>query len=85
MSLSNTGGKAVITLAALLACAPAFADDRADDRADIQHIEQGLRPAVALAGKPVPTATLADEMQRLHVPGVSIAVIRNGQIAWARG
>jgi CubicO group peptidase (beta-lactamase class C family) len=24
-------------------------------------------------------------MQRLHVPGVSIAVIRNGQIAWAKG
>jgi CubicO group peptidase (beta-lactamase class C family) len=81
MSVSNTGGKTVLALAALLACAPALADDPTD----IQHIEQGLRPAVALAGKPVPTATLAAEMQRLHVPGVSVAVIRNGRIAWAKG
>jgi len=51
----------------------------------IRHIEQNLRPAIALQGKPVPTATLEAEMQRLHVPGVSIAVIRDGKIAWARG
>jgi CubicO group peptidase (beta-lactamase class C family) len=84
MSVSKTDGKAVMPLAmlaALLACTTAHADDSDD----IRHIEQGLRPAIALQGKPVPTATLADEMQRLHVPGVSIAVIRNGQIAWAKG
>lgn len=81
MRVPNTDGKAVITLVALLACAPALADDSTD----IQHIEQALRPAIALQGKPVPTATLAAEMQRLHVPGVSIAVIRDGRIAWAKG
>jgi CubicO group peptidase (beta-lactamase class C family) len=81
MSAPNTGSKTVLTLATLLACASALADDTPD----IQHIEHGLRPAVAVAGKPVPTATLAAEMQRLHVPGVSIAVIRGGKIAWAKG
>jgi CubicO group peptidase (beta-lactamase class C family) len=70
-----------VLAAVLLASAPALADDAAD----IQRIEQGLRPAVALAGKPVPTTPLADEMKRLHVPGVSIAVIRGGKIAWAKG
>jgi CubicO group peptidase (beta-lactamase class C family) len=90
MSASKTDGQAVtnvsvraVLAAALLACASASA--RAVDGDDIRHIEQGLRPAVALADKPVPTATLADEMRRLHVPGVSIAVIRDGQIAWAKG
>jgi CubicO group peptidase (beta-lactamase class C family) len=73
--------KAVLPLAALLACTTVYADDGDD----IRHIEQGLRPAIALQGKPVPTATLADEMQRLHVPGVSIAVIRKGKIAWTKG
>ena len=29
--------------------------------------------------------SLADHMAALHVPGVSIAVIQNGEIAWARG
>jgi CubicO group peptidase (beta-lactamase class C family) len=84
MRVSKTDGKAVMTLAvvgALLAYVPAHANDGDD----IHRIEQGLRPAVALAGKPVPTATLAAEMQRLHVPGVSIALIRNGQIAWTKG
>jgi CubicO group peptidase (beta-lactamase class C family) len=57
----------------------------ATDADDIRHIEQGLRPAIALQGKPIPTATLEAEMQRLHVPGVSIALIRDGKIAWAKG
>jgi CubicO group peptidase (beta-lactamase class C family) len=84
MPALKTDGKAVSTLtmlAALLACLPA----RADDSPEIRRIEQGLRPAVALQGQPVPTATLEAEMGRLHVPGVSIAVIRDGKIAWARG
>jgi CubicO group peptidase (beta-lactamase class C family) len=73
--------KTILTLTALLACTAALADDGDD----IRHIEQGLRPAIALQGKPIPTASLAGEMQRLHVPGVSIAVIRGGKIAWAKG
>jgi CubicO group peptidase (beta-lactamase class C family) len=81
MHTSKSGNKTVLTLVSLLASFPVLADDTRD----IQHIEQALRPAIALAGKPVPTATLADEMQRLHVPGVSIAVIRDGKIAWAKG
>ena len=52
---------------------------------EIARIENGLRPAVALADAPVATRTLLDEMKRLHVPGVSVAVIRDGKIAWARG
>jgi len=52
---------------------------------EIARIEKGLRPVIALADAPVSTRTLAEEMQRLHVPGVSVAVIRDGRIAWARG
>jgi len=84
MSVSKTGGKAAMTLAALAAVLTSAAA-RADDADAIRRIEQALRPAVALQGKPVPTATLEAEMQRLHVPGVSIAVVRDGRIAWARG
>ena len=50
---------------------------------EIARIENGLRPAVALADAPVATKTLAEEMKRLHVPGVSVAVIKDGRIAWA--
>ena len=29
--------------------------------------------------------TLAERMERHHVPGLSVAVVRDGQLAWARG
>ncbi|MEJ8629697.1 serine hydrolase [Sphingomonas sp. I4] len=51
----------------------------------IATIEQGLRPAVMLAGSPPPLRTLTAEMDRLHVPGVSIAVMHDGVIQWAKG
>jgi len=51
----------------------------------IARIEQSLPPAQVLTGVQSQTATLAAEMARLHVPGVSIAVIRDGKIAWAKG
>lgn len=62
----------------------ATAFDAEQDR-HIANIEKGLRPAQALAGAPVQMSTLSDEMQRLHVPGMSVAVIRQGRLAWAKG
>jgi len=51
----------------------------------IEHIQAALMPAVIVKGEPVQTTKLAERMAALKVPGVSIAVIRNGQIEWARG
>jgi CubicO group peptidase (beta-lactamase class C family) len=56
-----------------------------DDARHIANIEHGLRPAQALVGTPVPLSMLKDEMRRLHVPGLSIAVIDDGRLAWAKG
>ncbi|KFC65533.1 serine hydrolase [Massilia sp. LC238] len=65
----------------MLACLPA----QAQDAESIARIERGLRPAVAIQGAKLETRTLAAEMARLNVPGVSVAVIRGGKIAWAKG
>ncbi|MEH6436488.1 serine hydrolase domain-containing protein [Massilia sp. DD77] len=54
----------------------------ADDSAAITRIERNLASRVMLKG--APGASLADEMKRLNVPGVSVAVIRGGKLAWAR-
>jgi CubicO group peptidase (beta-lactamase class C family) len=51
----------------------------------IQRIQNNLPPAVIVEGAPPQTTKLADRMSALHVPGVSIAVIHNGAIEWARG
>jgi CubicO group peptidase (beta-lactamase class C family) len=63
---------------------PAIATGLDQDR-HIANVERGLRPAQAIAGSPVPVSHISDEMRRLHVPGLSIAVIDDGRLAWAKG
>ncbi len=82
------GRKKTAALAAYamgMTLAAAAASAAAQDAEAIARIERGLTPAVAIAGDKLATRTLAGEMQRLHVPGVSVAVIRGGKIAWAKG
>jgi CubicO group peptidase (beta-lactamase class C family) len=61
---------------------PAWADDALDAR--IARVEKGLAPPFSIQGRPVETATIAQRMAELNVPGVSIAVINHGKIEWAR-
>jgi CubicO group peptidase (beta-lactamase class C family) len=51
----------------------------------IRHIQDAIQPAVITKGQLTATTKLADRMAALHVPGVSIAVIHDGKIEWARG
>jgi CubicO group peptidase (beta-lactamase class C family) len=50
----------------------------------IAAVEKGLIPAVRVKGRTTPTS-IADRLARDHVPGVSVAVINNYQIEWAKG
>lgn len=76
---------AIAPVLAGLAFPVAVAAAATDNAHRIANIERGLRPAQALAGAPVPLSTLEGEMRRLHVPGLSIAVVDNGRLAWAKG
>lgn len=51
----------------------------------IQHVTSGLVGAIVLKDDEHSTHTLVDRMKELNVPGVSIAVLHNGKIEWARG
>jgi CubicO group peptidase (beta-lactamase class C family) len=51
----------------------------------IQIFEQGLVPPVVVKGETPTLTPLADRMASQHVPGVSVAVIHDGRIEWARG
>ena len=51
----------------------------------IQHVTSGLIGGIVIKGDEHVTHTLADRMKELNVPGVSIAVIHQGRIEWARG
>ncbi|KQW93763.1 hypothetical protein ASC94_14405 [Massilia sp. Root418] len=71
----------------LLSALPSLATHAADDglQQRIARVEQGLLPAVSLEGAPPARRKLAEEMARLGVPGVSIAVIHGGEVEWAKG
>jgi CubicO group peptidase (beta-lactamase class C family) len=67
---------------AVLAVVPLKA---ADVDAHVQRVEQGLRPAVAIAGHPQVKWTVIERLKFYKVPGVSVAVIADGKVEWARG
>jgi CubicO group peptidase (beta-lactamase class C family) len=80
MASSCVLGWIVLSLHARSACAD---DSIVEQR--IEHIQKDLLPIVMFKGEPRQLRTLADRMKALHVPGVSIAVIRGGKLEWARG
>jgi CubicO group peptidase (beta-lactamase class C family) len=51
----------------------------------VRRVENGLLPRVAIKGQPRQPMTIAERMAHYKVPGLSIAVINNGAIEWARG
>jgi CubicO group peptidase (beta-lactamase class C family) len=48
-------------------------------------VEENLRYLAVIKGRPDPGMSLADQMLRLHVAGVSIAVIHDKRIDWSKG
>lgn len=51
----------------------------------IAAIENNILPTLVISGEEPETATLAERMEHHNVPGISIAVINNGEIEWAKG
>ena len=71
-------------LAALLTLLlPAVALAQSSAQASIQRVERGLIPPVLVKGDP--SWTIEERMKHHNVPGVSVAVIENFKVAWAKG
>jgi CubicO group peptidase (beta-lactamase class C family) len=58
---------------------PAGTGDRA------ARVESGLLPHFVIAGRPLPAKTMAERMAFWKVPGISVAVIDEGRVVWAKG
>lgn len=67
----------------IVAAAPAFASEPAVD-ARIRQVESGLLPRAVLKENLGREATIEQRMRDLGIPGVSIAVIDGGKVAWTR-
>src|ERR1700729_2583091 len=48
-------------------------------------VEENLHYLAVIKGRPDPGMSLADQMVRLHVAGLSIAVIHDQRIDWSKG
>lgn len=73
-----------LSLCALLLMGCSLPSDTSHNE-DVHQVERGLRPAAMAASAPVLKWSLHERMDRWNVPGVSIAVIDDGALAWARG
>ncbi len=71
-----------IGLCFILSVAAASHADEIEAR--IKRVENGVQPAQGADGK-ILVATLAERMEFYKIPGVSIAVINDGKVEWARG
>ena len=72
-----------LLIAGLLAAATAA--PAAPVEARVQRVLGGLLPETAVQNRYGPPASLTDRMAYYNTPGVSIAVIHDGRIEWARG
>jgi CubicO group peptidase (beta-lactamase class C family) len=83
------GAKKLAVISIMLLAAAGIAKPQtggdASGEARIERVLNGLRPPIAIKGRPPVRWTLAERMAEGHVPGLSVTVIDNGRIAWARG
>lgn len=50
----------------------------------IKRIENGLQPNLQIQGEKIPRFQIEDRMKELGIPGVSLAILVNGKIEWAK-
>jgi CubicO group peptidase (beta-lactamase class C family) len=56
-----------------------------DISTDINTIENGLLPSIKIEGKSIKKYNILERMEHYNVPGVSIAIVENREVRWAKG
>ncbi|MCG8309289.1 MAG: serine hydrolase [Cytophagales bacterium] len=51
----------------------------------ISRIENGIRPILQIEGEAIQTYSIEERLKELGIPGLSVAVVSNGEIEWAKG
>jgi CubicO group peptidase (beta-lactamase class C family) len=85
--MSNVAASLVLLFLCLSAGTGAVAEDKpAAQRADaLAALAAGLRPSIVEAGQAMPHWSLQERMTHYGVPGVAVAVIRDGKVVQAAG
>ena len=72
-------------LALIALCAGCAPETQAPPPPGPEEVASALAPAVHIQGRPATAWGLEERMQHYRVPGVSVAVLRDGELLWARG
>jgi CubicO group peptidase (beta-lactamase class C family) len=83
MTWRAVAATAAIMVLALSGCLSGNEDAQRDLEARISNVETGVPPAVIVKGQTPDMFSITEMMTKLNVPGVSVAVIDKGRIAWA--
>lgn len=75
----------VFLLLVLIGCSPKVEQGQDLLAQRIVRIENGLNPNLQIQGENLPSYNIEDRLRELGIPGVSIAVINNGELEWAKG
>jgi len=54
-------------------------------QARVRRVEENLLPSIIIRGQKVMAMKLANRLKHYNTPGVSVAVVNQGRIEWARG
>ncbi|GAB5527157.1 MAG: hypothetical protein Roseis2KO_50290 [Roseivirga sp.] len=71
-------------VALFLFATPLIGQTNNDLEARISRIENGLMSILQIEGEEVPTYNINERLKQLNIPGLSIAFVTNGKVAWAR-
>ena len=79
---------ATLLVVVALVCACALSSSALSGQASVEQriarIEAHLVPGIVVKGGPPQALTMDDRMRALHTPAVSVAVLNDGAIEWAR-
>jgi CubicO group peptidase (beta-lactamase class C family) len=76
---------AAISVAFLVpTCVLAHAQESAELQGQIKRVESGLLPMVAMKDRVGATHSIQERMAAYGVPGVGVAVVKDGKLLWAR-
>lgn len=75
----------IFILFLLTSCAGEFEQDQKALNERISRIEKGLQPQLQIEGDTIPLYNIEARLRELGIPAVSIAVINEGKLEWAKG
>lgn len=69
----------------LLSCSSTKEEQQRELQERISRIENNIQQLLQIEGKEVPTYSIDERLKELGIPGLSIAVVADGKIEWAKG